>query len=76
MNLINSGRRRKGKRKGIPNARTGIPNLRRCRIYDCCERPAPIGRAQAVHDRGGVPDFEDFYSFECFNCGYVCRCEV
>lgn len=47
-----------------------------CRQNSCCDRPAPIHRAQAMHDRGEEPDFEDFYSTECFSCGYVCRCEV
>lgn len=41
-----------------------------------CEKPSPGSLAEAMHERDLQPSAEDFWSTECWNCGYVCRCEV
>lgn len=50
---------------------------RPCLQHACCDRPAPINLAQAMHDRGEEVEHADyFWTTECFNCGYCCSCEV
>ena len=56
--------------------RARIREQTRCRVRDCCDRPAPTSRVAAQHVRHEQPAQDDWWSSECWNCGYVCRCDV
>jgi len=47
-----------------------------CKHGTCCDRPAPINYAHAQHERGKMAEGEEIWWTECYNCGYICKCEV
>jgi hypothetical protein len=50
-----------------------------CKVNCCCDKSSPVSYQQLLHDAGVNVvdlDMEVQWWFQCYNCGYICKCEV